>query len=286
MGTLEQKLEEEIKLLQREIKAYEAEQEACVRAISLQNGEALQGLVRNLSNKVEKGNVMLKKDVSKLITEISNLEKDLRRQTEISGISLSECFVKTVTKTERKNVQQYRLTGHCCFLSFQAEFALTEIQDGETFLKKISDLNIIVDGAELKDLCAFLSRVEETKGLFLFFRTLGSFSERCKQRNRTFQYFKEKYPDVVHLPEGCRSEVMMIHSPKLPGCTMSIFWNISVNKGGTVQPKIELLMKVPEQAQKLDTNNVMATAPEAFRSLLLIFGVETSIESLIKAVCF
>ncbi|XP_072521855.1 centromere protein P [Salminus brasiliensis] len=286
MGTLEQKLEEEFRLLQREIEAYQAEQESCVRAISLQHGEALQSLLQTLCNRKEKGDGMQKKEVSKLITEISAVEKDLRRQTQLSGISLSECLVKTLEKSERKTMQQYRLTGHCCFLSFQVEFALTEIQDGDAFLRKITDLNIIVDGAELKDLCAFLSRVEETKGLFLFFRTLGLFSERCKQRSRTFQYFKEKYPDVVYLPEGCRSEVMMIQSPKLPGCTMSIFWNIGVSKEGAVQPKIELLMKMPEQAQNLDTNSVMATAPEAFRSLLMIYGVETSIESLIKAVGF
>ncbi|KAL7837599.1 hypothetical protein SRHO_G00273100 [Serrasalmus rhombeus] len=79
---------------------------------------------------------------------------------------------------------------------------------------------------------------------------------------------------------------MMIQSPKLPGCTMSIFWKISVSKEGVVQPKLELLMKMPEQAQKMDANNVMETAPEAFRSLLKIFGVEASIESLIKSVCF
>ncbi|XP_017560290.1 centromere protein P isoform X2 [Pygocentrus nattereri] len=286
MGTMEQKLNEELKQLQREIEVCEAEQDSYVRSISLQHGEALRGVLQTLYNKKEKGDGTLKKDVSKLITDITDTEKDLRRQTNISGITLTECCVKTLEKNERKTIQQYRLTGHCCFLSFQVEFALVDIQDSDSSLQKITDLNVILDGAEFKDLCAFVSRVEETKSLFLFFRTLRLFSERCKQRSCTLQYFKEKYPDVVRLPEGCRSEVMMIQSPKLPGCTMSIFWKISVSKEGVVQPKLELLMKMPEQAQKMDTNNVMETAPEAFRSLLKIFGVEASIESLIKSVCF
>ncbi|KAL6464822.1 hypothetical protein MHYP_G00271390 [Metynnis hypsauchen] len=286
MGTMELKLEEELNQLQREIKVCEAEQDSYVRSISLQHGEALQSVLQTLYNKKEKGDGTLKKDVSKLITEITDTEKDLGTQTKISGISLTECCVKTLEKNQRKTVQQYRLTGHCCFLSFQVEFALVDIQDNDSSLQKITDLNIILDGAEFKDLCAFVSRVEETKSLFLFFRTLRLFSERCKQRSRTLQYFKEKYPDVVRLPEGCRSEVMMIQSPKLPGCTMSIFWKINVSKEGVVQPKLDLLMKMPEQAQKMDANNVMETAPEGFRSLLKIFGVEASIESLIKSVCF
>ncbi len=34
--------------------------------------------------------------------------------------------------------------------------------------------------------------------------------------NKWFAW-QEKYPDVVSLPEGCRSELMIIRSPQLPG---------------------------------------------------------------------
>ncbi|KAL7837604.1 hypothetical protein SRHO_G00273150 [Serrasalmus rhombeus] len=191
METMEQKLNEELKQLQREIEVCEAEQDSYVRSISLQHGEALRGVLQTLYNKKEKGDEHLKKDVSKLVTDITDTEKDIRRQTKISGITLTECCVKTLEKNERKTIQQYRLTGHCCFLSFQVEFALVDIQDSDSSLQKITDLNVILDGAEFKDLCAFVSRVEETKSLFLFFRTLSLFSERCKQRSCTLQYFKE-----------------------------------------------------------------------------------------------
>lgn len=38
--------------------------------------------------------------LSKLNMEIRELEKDLRRQTEINEIALKECFVKTLHKSE------------------------------------------------------------------------------------------------------------------------------------------------------------------------------------------
>lgn len=48
------------------------------------------------------------------------------------------------------------------------------MQDGNTILKKVTDLNIISDGAEFKDLCGFQSRLVKSlftaicKGLGLF----------------------------------------------------------------------------------------------------------------------
>lgn len=42
---MEQKYEEEIKLLQQEIETYEAEQEECLQAISRQHGGTLQNIL-------------------------------------------------------------------------------------------------------------------------------------------------------------------------------------------------------------------------------------------------
>ncbi|KAI7791006.1 Centromere protein P [Triplophysa rosa] len=95
---------------------------------------------------------------------------------------------------------------------------------------------------------------------------------------------QEKYPDVVGLPEGCRSELMVMQSPKLPGISMTIFWKIDVSKEGLVKPSLELLMKMPDQAREMDTN-VMENGCDHFRSLLQILGVEASIEGLIRTLC-
>lgn len=127
--------------------------------------------------------------------------------------------------------------------------------------------------------------MEDTKDLLLFFRTLKTFSERCEERRQTFQHFQEKYPDVVSLPEGCRSELMIIRSPQLPGISMTIFWKIDVSMEGVVKPSLELLLKMPDQAREFDTKKVMEKGSDYFQSLLRVLGVEASIEGLIRSVC-
>ncbi|ROL55465.1 Centromere protein P [Anabarilius grahami] len=99
------------------------------------------------------------------------------------------------------------------------------------------------------------------------------------------QTIEEKYPDVVSLPEGCRSELMIIRSPQLPGISMTIFWKINVSKEGVVKPTLELLLKMTDQARELDTKKVMENGSDYFQSLLQVLGVEASIEALIRTVC-
>ncbi|KAL1251599.1 hypothetical protein QQF64_019395 [Cirrhinus molitorella] len=93
---------------------------------------------------------------------------------------------------------------------------------------------------------------------------------------------QEKYPDVVSLPEGCRSELMIIRSPQLPGISMTIFWKIDVSMEGVIKPRLELLLKIPDQAREFDTKKVTENGSEYFQSLLRILGVEASIEGLIR----
>lgn len=281
---MEHKYEDEIQMLQKEIEMLEAEREESLRSIFIEHGGRLQQEIKSVLEEKEGGGEQ-KHALSKLITQIKNLEKDRRRQTEINGIALNECFMKTLHKSESKQVQQVRLAGHCGQLLFQVEFAVTEIQEDKALHRRITELNIVVDGAEFKDFSAFVSRVEDTKDLLLFFRTLRMFSERCEERQQTFQHFQKKYPDVVSLPEGCRSELMTIRSPKLPGVSMTIFWKIDVSKEGLVKPSLELLLKMPDQAQELDTKKVMENGSDHFKSLLQILGVEASIEGLIRTLC-
>uniref|UniRef100_A0A673HL53 Centromere protein P n=1 Tax=Sinocyclocheilus rhinocerous TaxID=307959 RepID=A0A673HL53_9TELE len=268
---MEQKYEEEIQMLQQEIEMLEAEQEETLRYIFMEHGDRLQRELKSVYK--ERGGAQ-KHTLSKLITE-----------TEINGITLNECFVKTLHKSERKLVQQLRLAGHCSVLLFQVEFAVTEIQEDDALLRRVTELNIVVDGVEFKDFSAFVSRVEDTKDLTLLFRTLRTFSERCEERRQTFQHFQEKYPDVVSLPEGCRSELMIIRSPQLPGISMTIFWKIDVSMEGVVKPSLELLLKMPDQAREFDTKKVMENGSDYFQSLLRVLGVEASIEGLIRTVC-
>uniref|UniRef100_A0A4W5R045 Uncharacterized protein n=1 Tax=Hucho hucho TaxID=62062 RepID=A0A4W5R045_9TELE len=119
-----------------------------------------------------------------LKTEIKEMEEDLIRQTKINGIVLVNCCVKTVEKSNKKMVQQHRLTGHCSFLDFQVEFELTDVQVRRMSGKPI--LNYCLWGVFFMFSC----RVEDKRDLLLFFRTVRRFSDRCEDRRRTFQHFQ------------------------------------------------------------------------------------------------
>lgn len=220
-----------------------------------------------------------------LMREIKEMEEDLFRQTKLNGIYLTCCQVKTIEKSGTKTVQQHRLAGHCSTLAFQIEFELTDVKEDGTFISSITNLNIVMDGSEFKDFSTFVSGAEHKKNLHLFFRTLRRFSEKSEERRRTFQHFQEKYPDVVCLPGGCRSEVMLIQNTKLPGCALMIHWNIEVTIEGEIMANIELVTKMPEMACQMDTSNLIDNSPDMFQSLLRVVGVEASINSIIKTVC-
>ncbi|XP_064161985.1 centromere protein P isoform X2 [Anguilla rostrata] len=180
---MEQVYEAEIKLLQEEIALLQNQQENNEREVILHIEEHTQ---RTLTSQPD-----FKRGKNDAVMNLEKLEEDLARQTKINGIVLKECEVKTLEKSRTKIVQRYRVSGNCSFLNFQVEFELTEIQEEDgTIVRRITALNIVVDGCELIDISTFVSGVEETKSLLLFFRALRAFSERCEQRSRTFAHFK------------------------------------------------------------------------------------------------
>ncbi|XP_069567429.1 centromere protein P [Brachyistius frenatus] len=222
--------------------------------------------------------------LSRLKVELEELEEDLKRQTQMNGISLTSCTIKTLQKSGSKLVQQVCASGRCSELVFQVEFQLSEVKEGQTSKRTISDLNVVLDSQDLQNFSSFLSSVEESQDLLLFFRTLRTFSNRCDDRCRTFQHFQEKYPSVVSLPGGCRSEVMTLNEPELPGCVFFVHWSVEVSREGGVTPKIDLLTKIPERALQLFPSRTVGGAAAAFQSLLRILGPEAAVESVIRAV--
>ncbi|KAL2091520.1 hypothetical protein ACEWY4_013783 [Coilia grayii] len=94
----------------------------------------------------------------------------------------------------------------------------------------------------------------------------------------------KKYPDIVSLPEGGLSALMLIQSPKLKGCAMCILWDTDVTLEGEIRPKVELLMKMPDEAMRMDSNDTVGNAPKYFQNLLHAVGAETAIECIIKTV--
>ncbi|MBN3308686.1 CENPP protein, partial [Amia calva] len=213
----QQMYEAEIRSLRAEIAVLEEQQESQEREVALHFGEHLQKALASLKGKSSDKRTGENETLANLKAGLENLEEDLALQGKINGIELTHCTVKTLEKSENKMTQQYRISGHCHFLAFQIEFELTEVEEEGIVSKSVTDLNIVVDGSEFTNISTFVSRAEDTKSLLLFLRTLKSFSDWCEHRRRTFLYFKEKYPEAVSLPEGCRAEQMAIKNPALPG---------------------------------------------------------------------
>nr|XP_011769515.1 centromere protein P isoform X1 [Macaca nemestrina] len=228
-----------------------------------------------------------------LKNQLGHLESELSFLSTLTGINIRNYSRQTedLTSTEmaeksiRKVLQRHRLSGNCHMVTFQLEFQILEIQNKERLSSAVTDLNIIMEPTECSELSEFVSRAEDRKDLFMFFRSLHFFVEWFEYRKRTFKHFKEKYPDAVYLSEGPSSCSMGIRSASRPGFELVIVWRIQIDEDGKVFPKLDLLTKVPQRALELDKNRAIEAAPLGFRTLLGVLGIEAALESLIKSLC-
>lgn len=293
MDTLELQLEAEVQRLQAEVCDLQKQLQYKHRVMSFDLKGNLQhalGVLCGQSVTPTDG----QKVALRLQEELEEMEKDVERQTQMNGFRVVSCSTRRVDRPETEAIaervggssrsQLVCVSGCCSELNFQVEFKLTELKFGEKTKRTVSDLNIVMDDSELQCFSSFLSRVEETQDLLLFFRTLRTFCDRCNERQRTFSHFQDKFPSVVSLPGGQRSEVMALHHPELPSCVLLVHWSVTVNKDGGVKPSIELLPKIPHNALQLFQSSPVAGAAEAFHSLQRILGVEGALEAVVMAI--
>ncbi|KAF6117925.1 hypothetical protein HJG60_002631 [Phyllostomus discolor] len=133
-----------------------------------------------------------------LRSNLGHLESELlflSTLTDINIISYSK-KTKNLTSTEmteksiKKVLQRHKLSGNCHMITFQVEFQILEVQNQENLSSVITDLNIIMEPTAYSELSEFVSRAEERRDLFMFFRSLHFFVEWCEYRKRTFKHFK------------------------------------------------------------------------------------------------
>ncbi|XP_059512268.1 centromere protein P isoform X1 [Myotis daubentonii] len=228
-----------------------------------------------------------------LRSNLGNLESELLFLNTLTGINIRKYSkkIENLTSTEmterriKKVLQRHKLSGNCHMITFQVEFQILEFQDKENLSSVITDLNIIMESTAYSELSEFVSRAEERRDLFMFFRSLHFFVEWCEYRKRTFKHFKEKYPAAVQLPEGASSSCMSIRSASQPGFELVIVWRMHIDEEGKVLPKLDLLTQVPERALELDRKGAVAAAPLHFRALLGLLGIEAALESLLRLLC-
>uniref|UniRef100_A0AAV2MIR0 Centromere protein P n=1 Tax=Knipowitschia caucasica TaxID=637954 RepID=A0AAV2MIR0_KNICA len=146
--------------------------------------------------------------VSRLQEEVLELEEDVRRQTQMNGIRVDHCTRRRIQRTQEEAVaqraggsnssHQFCVSGVCSDLSFQVEFQLSELKFGTQTKRSLSHLNIVLEDSDLQGFSSFLSRVEESQDLLLFFRTLRTFSRCCDERQRTFNHFQVTLSRLIH----------------------------------------------------------------------------------------
>ncbi|KAG7226831.1 hypothetical protein INR49_014180, partial [Caranx melampygus] len=181
-------LEAQIHRLQAEVAALQSQQQDSLKDMTFHFGGQMQDALSYMCGQKHIGG--REKVLSRLKEEVEELEDDLKRQTQMNGVGLRSCTTKTVINSGSEMVQQVCVSGHCSELVFQVEFQLSEVKEGQRSKRIISDLNVVMDRNDLQSFSSFLSGVEESRDLLLFFRTLRTFSDRCDERSRTFQHFQ------------------------------------------------------------------------------------------------
>ncbi|XP_070594712.1 centromere protein P [Erythrolamprus reginae] len=276
-----QACEDEIKSLEEEIKMLTEEYEHSQHQSMAYTETEIMEIMTLLRKKPEKEPKESKSSDQK--TDLQLLEADLSFIMKFTGLFFTHYSRKLVEKDESKTIQTYKLSGKCHPISFQLEFKLTEEnQMNRNASAIVTDLNIITECDMDCDLSKLVSRVEENGNLCLFFTSLTCFSEWCKHRERTFVHFKDKYPDVVALPEGLHGDYMVLRSTQLPEFELIIVWKIQVDEKGNIIPVLDLLNKIPLQGTLAD--KFASDAPQGFKSLLHAVGIEAAIEIVINSI--
>ncbi|XP_053776582.1 centromere protein P isoform X2 [Desmodus rotundus] len=145
-----------------------------------------------------------------LRSNLGHFESELLFLSTLTGINIISYSKKTknLTSTEmteksiKKVLQRHKLSGNCHMITFQVEFQILEVQNQENLSSVITDLNIIMEPTAYSELSEFVSRAEERRDLFMFFRSLHFFVEWCEYRKRTFKHFKSLFlPSERHVRE-------------------------------------------------------------------------------------
>ncbi|TMS19153.1 Centromere protein P [Larimichthys crocea] len=166
-------LEAQIEHLQAEVAALQSQQQENQKNMTFQLRGKMQDAMSYMCGRRQGGGK--EKILSMLKEEVEEMEEDLKRQTQMNGISLTSCTTKTLQSSGSKLVRQLCVSGHCSDLVFQVEFQLSEVKDGQACEKSISDLNVVIDSSDLQDFSSFLSGVEESNDLLLLLQDSPNF---------------------------------------------------------------------------------------------------------------
>ena len=145
----------------------------------------------------------------------------------------------------------------------------------------------VTDPLAEQELLDFIQTVEKEKALQPFFIGLIQYAEWHNNRQRTFQHFKSKYPEIVQLigmPTGSQS--MQLKNTNKPGLVFTVYWRLDISDSGHVVRNLEIHASTPlQQTGHRDKYSLLRSVPEQFQKVLPILGIEQSIEVAIGILC-
>lgn len=140
-------------------------------------------------------------------------------------------------------------------------------------------VNNVVAQNELE---TFLTKVKQENSLGNFLQVLPRYVRCYSCRERTFLYFKTKYPEQVVFRTEHSTNIEICNRQK-SGIHFTVCWDIHVGNNCHVIPQLDAFAFFSGDIEKED-DEVVKSTPEMFRKMLSQCGIEKSIELLISIV--
>ena len=135
----------------------------------------------------------------------------------------------------------------------------------------------VTDPLASQELCNFIQVIEKDKDLQSFFIGLIQYAEWHTNRQRTFQHFNTKYPEVVDTKT--ESQSIQLQNNEKPGLVFTVMWKLDIDECGHVTPDIQVHALAPlKQTGKSDEYSLLTRVPEEFQKVLPKLGIEQSID--------
>ena len=145
----------------------------------------------------------------------------------------------------------------------------------------------VTDPLVEQELSNFVKTVEGDKALQPFFSGLIQYAEWHSHRQRTFDHFKAKYPEIVHLIGlTTSSRSIQLHNKRKPGLVFTVQWRLDITDSGQVLPDLQIHASAPlKETGQRDRSALLRSVPQQFQKVLPILGIEQAIELVIGMLC-
>ncbi|XP_046845982.1 centromere protein P-like isoform X1 [Xenia sp. Carnegie-2017] len=180
---------------------------------------------------------------------------DIERLEKFTGLYIHDIIIQVEKDDGVKCIRKHQIQGACRGIEFQMKFSVEEVtqQDSQSqSASKTGDacednpriiyLEVGLKNEEVSSYFLeyvssyFLEYVQEEKQLQQFFVTLQCYGKWKKYRLKTFNHFRNKYPELVTYVPLQDDDVMTACNKQHPNFLINIVWKIIISRTGDVKP--------------------------------------------------